>query len=474
MVVLRLAALVAQGAGWLSRRLGRGGGTTLPGVVLLKLRPNAVAEYATGLRHGAILISATNGKTTTTRLVVAAAEAAGLKVVTNAEGSNLERGVAAALLQGARGADIAILEVDEAALPAVARSMQPRALLLMNLFRDQLDRYGELDTLVDIWRDLLDELAPPAGLQHTQLILNADDPNLADLGRDRPGVTWFGIDDTSVALDERAHAADATNCRRCGGALEHDVVLLGHLGHWRCVNGDAQRPTPDVVAAAVALRNDGQQVEVRFATAGTTDAVEISSGLAGLHNTYNLTAAIATTAAFPHAALGSDEASLRETAAAAIGATGAAFGRGERVEVDGRHLNLLLAKNPTGVNQNIRTVLTGTSEPVHVLAALNDRTADGQDISWIWDVDWEPLQDRVASLTLSGERAWDLALRFRYAGFDMDTVTVEPSIAAGLDIAMAAAPTGSTVHALPTYTAMLDLRGELARRGHVGEYWSES
>ena len=457
-MILRLASFVALGAGWLSRRLGRGGGTTLPGVVLLRLRPNAIAELASGIPHGAILISATNGKTTTTRLVVAAAEALGLRVVTNAEGSNLERGVAAALLHGARDADIAILEVDEAALPAVARATRPRALVLMNLFRDQLDRYGELDTLVDIWRDLLDDRA--AVSDACSLVLNADDPNLADLGRDRSNVVWFGVDDRAHALTERAHAADATSCRRCGHPIEHDVVLLGHLGHWRCTTGDAVRPTPSISATDAALRTDGQSLQVTI----DGSPVHVDSSLAGLHNTYNLTAAIAAAQVMPNIH------GHRAAVATAIGTTVAAFGRGERIEVNGRHLNLLLAKNPTGVNQNIRTVLADEG-PVHVLAMLNDRTADGRDVSWIWDVDWEPLDGRLASLTLTGDRAWDLALRFRYGGFDMSAVKVEPAVAAALDAAVASAPVGATVHVLPTYTAMLDVRSELADRGHVAEYW---
>ena len=160
----------------------------------------------------------------------------------------------------------------------------------------------------------------------------------------------------------------------------------------------------------------------------------------------------------------------RAAVARSIGSTGAAFGRGERITVEGRNLNLLLAKNPTGVNQNIRTVLADDG-PVHVLAALNDRTADGRDVSWIWDVDWEPLDGRLASLTLTGDRAWDLALRFRYGGFDMEAITVEPDVATALDRAVAAAAEGDTVHILPTYTAMLDVRSELADRGHVSAYW---
>jgi len=458
-IATRVAGLAARASGSLSRRLGRGGGTTVPGVVLLKLRPNAIAELIADLPMGAVFISATNGKTTTTRLVVAAAKASGLQVVTNEEGSNLERGVAAALLEGPEDGEIGIFEVDEAALVAITRTVTPRTLLLMNLFRDQLDRYGELDTLVNDWRDMLDRLERSAEPPH--LVLNADDPNIADLGREREQVTWFGVADVSHALPQRAHAADATNCRRCGTALVHEPALLGHLGHWRCDNCDAARPTPDVAATAAVLHPDRQHVTIR---SGDT-AATVTSELTGLHNTYNLTAAMATTLTLDGDA---------DTAAAALGATQPAFGRGERIEVDGRRLNLLLAKNPTGVNQNIRTLLAGGSDSVHVLALLNDRTADGRDVSWIWDVDWEPLDGQLASLTISGDRAWDLALRFRYAGFDMTTITVEPDTARALDIAIESTPAASTLHALATYTAMLDLRAELTRRGHVDAYWSES
>ncbi|MEM7093962.1 MAG: MurT ligase domain-containing protein [Actinomycetota bacterium] len=462
--MLLLAGLVARAAGRLSRLLGRGGGTTLPGVILLRLRPNAIVEYSDRLTHGSVLISATNGKTTTTRLVVAAAESLGLRVVTNAEGSNLERGIAAAFLHGPRQAHIAILEVDEAALPAVARATRPHALVLMNLFRDQLDRYGELDTIVDMWRDLLADRSAVDG--DCIVVINADDPNLGALGIDHQAaggvVRWFGIDDTSRALPERAHAADATNCRRCGASISHDAVLVGHLGHWTCPNCGLTRPALDVAAASIEMRDFGQQVAMTM----TGDAATVDSGeLRGLHNTYNVAAAMATASALPHF----DSA----TVADAVGRTGAAFGRGELIAAEGRWVDLLLAKNPTGVNQNIRTLLTETGDPLHLLVLLNDRTADGQDVSWIWDVDWEPLDGRLSRLTLSGDRSGDLALRFRYGGFDMADVHIEPDFVAAFNHALTATPDDAILHVLPTYTAMLDLRSELTRRGHVDAYWDE-
>lgn len=463
-----IAEPIARAAGWLSRRLGRGGGTTLPGVVLLRLRPNAIAEMAERLDKGVVLISATNGKTTTTRLVVAAAAAVGHRVVTNAEGSNLARGVAAALLAAPAHSDLGIFEVDEAALQAVVDATEPRVVVLMNLFRDQLDRYGELDTLVDRWQGIVQA---PATRSAT-LVINADDPNLAAIGSDESDVLWFGVQDQTQARDGLAHAADATTCRRCGTALIHDSVFVGHLGHWRCPTGDVERPAPTVAADSIRLTQTGQSLNIitgSTAATGPSGDVSLDSPLAGLHNSYNLVAAAATAVAMD-LDLGA--------VGPAIAATKPAFGRGEQIVVQDRALNLLLAKNPTGVNQNIATVLAAPLDGVratetNALILLNDRIADGQDISWIWDVDWEPLADRFDTLTVGGTRAWDMALRFRYGGFDMSQVNVQEDLATALDTAVAAAAAGSTVHALATYTAMLDLRAELTNRGLTRAYWDE-
>ena len=464
-----LAGSAANLAGWLSRRLGRGGGTTLPGVVLLKLRPNAIAEYSRGLEQGNVLISATNGKTTTTRLLAAGATKTGHNIVTNAEGSNLERGVAAALLKRSATAELGIFEVDEAALSAVAVATEPRVIVLMNLFRDQLDRYGELESLVERWQALLTKTdsvdGPPT------LVLNADDPNIADLGRGRDDVVWFGIEDRRYGVEELDHAADATTCRQCGSTLEHSLVLLGHQGHWHCPTGDSTRPEPTVAVTGVDLHDSGQAVTISYPAATSANgSVTIESPLSGLHNTYNIVAAFAALVALGRRtdrALGADK------IARALGETKPAFGRGETVKVGDKAISLLLAKNPTGVNQNVRTI-TSREGDLDVLVLLNDRTADGQDVSWIWDVDWERLQPRLRSLTLGGDRAWDLALRFRYGGFEMSDVGVEPNIADALDTALRRVQSGATLHALPTYTAMLDLRSVLTERGLAEAYWEDA
>ena len=455
----RLALIIARTAGAVSRRAGRGGGTSLPGLVLLRLRPRAVEELAAGLTGGSIVVSATNGKTTTSRLLVAAIETTGRRVVANTAGANLLRGVASALLATSKdepGPEVGVFEVDEAALDSVVDQARPRALVLMNLFRDQLDRYGELEVLADRWADLVADL--PAT---TTVVANVDDPAVEAIGRAAASTLTFGVTSPSVGRDGLTHAADSTTCRTCGTVLEYDLVTIGHLGHWRCPGCGLARPEPEVALTEVRSHGlDGQGLTVE--TPQGTVTADVS--LPGLHNAYNATAAVAGALAMgvPVAEIGP-----------ALEATEAAFGRAERLPVDGRDVVLLLAKNPTGANENIRTLL-GQDGPVRALVALNDRTADGRDVSWIWDVDHEPLLDRAERLDVAGDRAYDLALRFRYGGIEEARMNVHEDLAVAFDAAVAATPEGGTLYVLPTYTAMLELQHLLTERGLTKAFWHDS
>ena len=289
--------------------------------------------------------------------------------------------------------------MDEAALVEVTRQLRPRVLLLMNLFRDQLDRYGELEHLAALWARMVAEL-PASAVP----VLNADDPAISALGAGRHGVLTFGIDDPSVALTALPHAADSTRCRLCSHPLTYDLVTLGHLGHWRCEGCGAARVSPDVRATRVTLR--GAHGDRRAHRDARRARSRRSCRCRGCTTP--------TTPPRPPPPR-SPWASRRTPSPAAWpparprsgGASGSRSTAGELV--------LLLAKNPTGANETVRTVLLDP-EPPHLLIALNDRTADGHDVSWIWDVDYEPLLARAASLTLTGDRAHDLALRMRYAG----------------------------------------------------------
>jgi UDP-N-acetylmuramyl tripeptide synthase len=448
---------LSRAIGAASRRSGRGGGTTLPGRVLLRLEPEAIARLGTGLERGTTVVSATNGKTTTAGMIAAILAADGRHPVHNRAGSNMTWGVATALLEQ-RGSE-GLFEVDEAWLPRVTEQLEPSLIVLGNLFRDQLDRYGEMEALADEWAKTV---AGRTG--QTRFALNADDPLIADLGRDaegerREGVVYFGIEDSSQALPELQHAFDAKHCRRCGHPYTYERAFVGHLGHYSCPNCGAERPQPDVAATAIELRGmEGSRSTVRI----PGGEIEMELPLPGLYNVYNALAAIA--------------AGLRlgvapERIAAALGEMRAAFGRVETIPVGDTSVSILLIKNPAGANEVLRTLLLEARErgPVDLWIALNDRIADGRDVSWIWDADFELLDGAVRRVVCSGTRAPEMALRLKYAGWPEEAIEVVPGIEASLDAAVAGPE--SRLFALPTYTALLELRKLLADRGLAKEFW---
>jgi UDP-N-acetylmuramyl tripeptide synthase len=451
--MLRVALLLARAMRAVSRRLGRGG-TTAPGRALLRLERRAIARLGGRLEAGAVLVSATNGKTTTASMISSVLRGAGRPLVHNRAGSNMTWGVATALLDAGRErGELGLFEVDEAWLPQVARELEPHTVLLSNLFRDQLDRYGELELLADRWADLVAERAG-----RTTFVLNADDPLVADLGRERERVVYFGVEDDAQVLPELEHASDSKSCRRCGHAYEYEAVYLAHMGRYRCPNCGAARPTPRVAAERVRLHGMNG-TDLRLAT--RHGRIELRLPMPGLYNVYNALAATATALE-----LGATPEQIR----AGLEGFAAAFGRVERLDVNGRELAILLVKNPAGANEVLRT-LRLEEGPLDVWLALNDRIADGRDVSWVWDADFELLSGRVRRATCSGTRAEEMALRLKYAGIDAE-LAVERDLARSLDAALADRDRGRPLYALPTYTALLELRDLLAERG-VAPRWSE-
>jgi UDP-N-acetylmuramyl tripeptide synthase len=445
-------ALLARGVARALRAGGRGA-TSLPGKLLLALEPHAIGRLAGELPQGSVVVSATNGKTTTTALAAAILGAAGTSTVHNVAGANMAGGVASALLERRRGAELGLFEVDEFWLDRVSAELRPRAIVLGNLFRDQLDRYGELETIGERWAALLQ--ASPA-----RLVANADDPLIADLGRERAGTLYFGIEDAAAATGSPlAHASDSTRCRNCGAAYLYEHVYVAHLGAYACPECGRSRPQPEVSAHDVRLDGlRGAAFELR--TPLGVAAVRVA--LPGLYNVYNALAAAALATALGLAP---------ELIATALAGAAAVFGRGERVQVDGRELSILLVKNPAGANEVLR--LLGAQAGEHdVLGVLNDRIADGRDVSWIWDADFETLAPRVRHATCSGTRAAELALRLKYAGVPLDRITVTPALDEALDGALARAQ--GELYALPTYTAMLALRELLRGRGQVASSWARA
>jgi UDP-N-acetylmuramyl tripeptide synthase len=451
-MLLGLEVAAAQAVGSLSRLSGRGGGTTLPGKLLAQVDPAAVSRLAAELPHGSALVSATNGKTTTTAMV---AEILALRrLAYNRSGANLLSGIASTLLSS-RGAELGLFEVDEAALPDVAARLQPRLIALGNLFRDQLDRYGELELVAARWREAV------AAHPETLLVLNADDPPLGQLAEGRARVVRYGLDDAAHGRGVLQHAADSTRCPVCGSPLLYTSVYVGHLGDHSCPVCGLRRQPLEIAAREIELRG----------LRGSSFLLELPDGrervtlaLPGLYNVYNATAAAAVASA-----LGASPAEI----AAGLERFVAAFGRFERIAVGDKTLLMLLIKNPAGANEVVATLLDG-DPPARALVALNDEIADGRDVSWIWDVDFEPLLEVLEHVVVSGGRAAELALRFVYGGFPRERLELVPELEAALDRAVALTPEGGELVVLPTYTAMLALRGVASRRRLVGEFWEAS
>ena len=432
------------------------GGTSAPGRVLLRFSPHAIRGLTARIPNGSAIISATNGKTTTAAMAAEILRRAELKPVHNSAGANMAGGIATTLVQAAGRSskidgDIGLFEVDEAWLEQLVEDIDPRVIALGNLFRDQLDRYGELETLADAWARATQRTA-------ARLVLNADDPLVAFLGAGRPDALYFGVADDSVSSDALGHAVDAGHCRRCGARLEFERVYLGHLGRYHCPACGLTRPAPVVTATEIELHGVR---DAQFTLNLEGDERRVKLALPGLYNVYNALCAAATATA-----LGCDA----ETIVAGLEGTEPAFGRAEAVHLapSGREMQILLIKNPVGATEVLRT-LALEGDALELFVVLNDRIADGRDVSWIWDADFEMLDGHVARVTCAGTRAPDIATRLQYAGVDPDRITVVSDLGAALGHA---ATGNGTLYAVPTYTAMLELRGLLAQRGDLERAWA--
>jgi len=448
---LSLETSAARLVGRLSRAAGRGGGTTLPGKLVWKLDPGALDALAGRLPLGVALVSATNGKTTTTAMA-ASILSPGRRLAWNHSGANLASGVASTLL-AARDADLGLLEVDEFALPEMLRRTRPRVVELGNLFRDQLDRYGELEHIAERWRAAVTQLPPEA-----VLVANADDPLVAALAGERERSILFGIDDPRLARPVLQHASDSKYCLRCGAPYLYDAAYVGHLGAYRCESCGHARPSLDLAARDV--EPDGLD-GVSFSLVTADSSVRVRLAVPGLYNVYNALGASALAVA-----LGVE----LDEIAAGLERFRAAFGRFERFAAGDRSVLLLLIKNPAGANEAIRTLEDGGVPPTLVIA-LNDEIADGRDVSWIWDVDFEPLLEHAGRIVASGERAAELGLRFTYAGFPRERLELEPDLERALERGLELTETGGELAVLPTYTAMLRLRAIATQRGLTRPYW---
>ncbi|HEY9596440.1 MAG TPA: Mur ligase family protein [Cyanophyceae cyanobacterium] len=436
---LRLAVSVgaAKTVTALVRLLRLGAASVLPGEIARRLQPNVLPLLFRQVKQGVILIVGTNGKTTTSLLLRTILERQGWHVAHNATGANLINGLATALLEstnliGQMDVDYAILEVDENVLPLVLQDCQPQFILGLNLFRDQLDRYGEVDTISQRWQKAIAPLPT-----ETRVILNADDPTLSHLGQQlSQKVLFFGLNEPDRYLDEIPHAVDSIYCPSCGHSLDYQGVYLSHLGDFHC-------PKCGFSKGHLAV-----------------DSREWPQILIGIYNKYNTLAA----GLVAHE-IGVDTPAIYDT----IKNFRAAFGRAEELQVNGKHVRILLSKNPVGMNETIRAVndIQKQGGASTKLIVLNDRTPDGTDVSWIWDVDTEKLVELGGTIVVSGDRVYDMALRLRYSQPEGQTnlkLIVKEDLQEAINTALDHTPANETLHILPTYSAMLEVRGLLTGR----------
>jgi UDP-N-acetylmuramyl tripeptide synthase len=391
---------------------------------------------------------------------------AGVRVVNNSTGANLVTGVTAAVvsdsnLAGRPRSEMGLFEVDEASVPGVAAEARLKILAVLNLFRDQLDRYGELAYTGKVIASAFESL-PKDGV----VALNADDPLVASLGRSTTTPIYYGVNEPALDTGRLQHIADSKDCPICGTALDYEAVYMGHVGLYDCPRCPFSRPEPRYRASRVLL-NGARGSSFLLDTPDAELEVEIK--LPGLYNVYN---ALAAAAVALEAGVASDEVvrGLREF--------GGAFGRVERVQAGDREAFLLLIKNPVGFNEILRTFVTG-GEAKNVLIAINDNHADGRDVSWLWDVDFEMLAEardsgragEVRPFMVSGLRAEDMAVRLKYA--DLPVGEVIPDRENAIKTALENTPPGETLYVLPTYTAMLEIRKTLSDLGHTHPFWED-
>jgi lipid II isoglutaminyl synthase (glutamine-hydrolysing) len=438
-----IATLAGQTSKKIIKAFRKGSGEAAPGLITLKIDPNYIKNRQKNIKSR-IIISGTNGKTTTNNLIAEILKNNQQTYITNPRGSNLSRGVAASLLSFKKNTDFSLWEADEAALIDIAQQTSPTHILLTNLFRDQLDRYGEIDTTLKKWIKLLQKLPK------STLILNADDPSLAFLGQQckKHHIIYFGIKDLDkkYCQSKLDCCADAIFCPHCHKQLIYNKIYFSHLGNYEC-NCGFTKPKLDFSISHISFSSQSSTFFI--------NRQKIYLGLEGLYNIYNAAAAFSLTSTFNF-----DSKKVTNT----ISEFKPVFGRQEIFEVNNKKLQIFLIKNPTGANQVLSTLkLVKQRQPV--LIVINDNIADGRDVSWLWDVDFNKLKCFASHIIVSGQRAFDMGLRLKYD--DFQNFEVEP------DLEKAMTKFKNQIikwgYILPTYTAMGKTRKILKALCHSGK-----
>ncbi len=406
----------------ISKYFNLGSGSTWPGHIALSFNKNFIRDLLKNSKIKIILIAGTNGKTTTGKLIQTILAKNGKKVFQNESGANLLNGIASSILLrssilGKVNYDFAIFEIDENTLPLILDELTPDYLILLNLFRDQLDRYGEINIIAKKWDEALRKLN-----KNTILFLNADDPQIASLRRHIPcvNVKFFGLNDKKLAISDIQHASDSIYCPNCHSKLMYSIIFYSHLGIWKCPNCRNTRPKLDA--------EDSPNFH-----------------LVGTYNRYNTIAAVSF----------SKQLNISEEKInSALNTFKPAFGRQEMLDLNGKNVQIFLSKNPTSFNESLRTICSLNAK--NLLIVLNDQIPDGHDVSWIWDVDFEDYSSEFKNVVVSGHRTYDMALRLKYAEFKK--YETEESLIKATNTAINKTPNNETLYILPTYSAMLDVR----------------
>ena len=437
------------------RLLGRGG-TAMPGRIALKICPELLATLSKNVK--VVAVTGTNGKTTSSRMIENAFAEKGLNYIANRSGANLLSGITTefalnSTLTGRCRAEYAVIECDEAAARKTFGLLKPGVVVVTNLFRDQLDRYGEVTHTLDSIREGL------KGAPEAVLCLNADCSLTSSLAGDLPNrAVFFGIEKGAAPSCAPGELSDATHCIRCKTEYEYDYVTYGHLGGFRCPKCGYHRCCTDIGVERI-MSSDSSSTTVEMNILGRRETVRVN--LPALYNVYNAAGAVAAMTQ-----MGIDA----ETAVKAVGSFKCGFGRMESFEIGKKGAKLMLVKNPAGCNQVIE-FLAGTGEKFELAVCLNDNGADGTDVSWIWDVDFERLAqagDRITRILVSGIRARDMAVRLKYAGIPaerLEIITDYDGLCAELE------KSDEQSFIIPTYTAMLDLRAKLVRLCGGSDFW---
>ena len=448
------AILICKLARWGLRRLGRGG-TNLPGKLAVRICPDLLGHL--GRQVYTIVVTGTNGKTTSSRMLEQCLENAAIPAFSNRSGANLLTGITAEFVANATWTGKmrfahAIIECDEAAFRHTAPLLDAKIVLMTNVFRDQLDRYGEITHTLNSIR---------AGIEqspHATVCINADCAMSVGMMAGLPNsVEYFGVE-TPFYTDKSAGVTEVTRCIACSQDYVYEYRTYGHLGAYHCPGCGYNRPSAHVAVTKVLAQDiDESRIEVRIGDA----THEVTINLPGAYNIYNAAGVMAVADAM---GLGFD------VVGPALAEFRGGFGRMERFEIGGQTIRMILVKNPIGCSQVLHYLVEG-QDPVLLIFSLNDKTADGTDVSWIWDVDAEVLgqmEERLTAVYCAGTRADDLAVWLKYAGVDSEKIHVEYDDDKLLEIVGSAAV---PVYIIPTYTAMLTLRDKLARKYGLGQFW---